>query len=89
MVNKIADQSNFLNQWRIFTDLDIIITESEAAETNNVEQTWSCGGGSYCMEDYTIYDGKEMPRDPDVQIQQAVVGVRLPRAQVVVIRRAF
>ncbi|KAG0144734.1 hypothetical protein CROQUDRAFT_608660 [Cronartium quercuum f. sp. fusiforme G11] len=80
-----------LQSWRIFTDLDIIITESEATNTErgDLNETWTCGGESLCMDNLSIHDGKYSSDTPEVQIHQAVMGVRLQKAQVVVIRRAF
>ncbi|EGG07294.1 uncharacterized protein MELLADRAFT_71677 [Melampsora larici-populina 98AG31] len=88
-----------LQSWRIFTDLDVIITETSSApgesDTMAASQTSSSvhrpdSIGS--LDDLTLQDCTM--KDPMgsvqvVQIQQARVAVRPPRAQAITIRTAF
>lgn len=87
----IVAPAMLLQTWRIFTDLDIIIPESQVEDTN-LTQT-NCASNietdSYFLEDFTDHDLKGTCEVPDVQIVEARVATRPARAQVVVIRRAF
>ncbi|KAG0144735.1 hypothetical protein CROQUDRAFT_659541 [Cronartium quercuum f. sp. fusiforme G11] len=82
-----------LQSWRMFTGLDIIITESQPGNTtiDEFDGTSSSDEDYGDLDEFTTHDAdaKEMPQRSSVQIRQALVGVRVQRAQVLVVREAF
>ncbi|EGG11478.1 uncharacterized protein MELLADRAFT_102474 [Melampsora larici-populina 98AG31] len=87
----IVAPAMLLQTWRIFTDLDIIIPESQVGETHPAETNCDTNieTDNYSLEDFSLCDVKATCEVPEVQIVQARVATRPARAQVIVIRRAF
>ncbi|KAH9824015.1 hypothetical protein DFH28DRAFT_944304 [Melampsora americana] len=87
----IVAPAMLLQTWRIFTDLDIIIPESQVGDTHRTMTNCATNleTDSYFLDDFEIHDVKEAHEVPEVQIVQARVATRPTRAQAVVIRRAF
>lgn len=79
-----------LQSWRICTDLDIIISES-AHTSDQADHTRSLSDEleSHYLDDVVIQGADKTSKGAPVEIQQAQVGVRYQKAQVIVIRKAF
>ncbi|KAH9824017.1 hypothetical protein DFH28DRAFT_944322 [Melampsora americana] len=87
----IVAPAMLLQTWRIFTDLDVIISESKVEDICPEEMTGNpyMETDSYFLEDFTNQDFEETHKVADVEIVHARVVTRQERAQVVVFRHAF
>ncbi|KAH9809434.1 hypothetical protein DFH28DRAFT_557066 [Melampsora americana] len=95
----IVAAAMLLQSWRIFTDLDIIITDTGTKESKTMDESGSRTLTSVCrassigsLEDLSLDDcmmKETMEAVQVVQIQQARVAVRPQKAQAIIVRTAF